>query len=1016
VGIVAIAVGYRGPLGSIVATPVRALLGGALSPLRNVDKFEPLLRLPLAIGFGHAVSVLAARWPDIGKWRVVEIGATCLVVAAAFPLVSGGLAQPGSFARIPAYWKQTAAWLNQQGDSRTLVAPAAPFAEYTWGRPLDEPLQSLSHTSLAVRNLIPLGSDGATRLLDEISQAIDSARGDPNLAPGLARAGIGFVVIRNDLDPYRSGAPSPVYIRRTLAFSPGIRLATSFGPIVSSGMLLDRVVPDVGPGPAAPIRAVEIYAVANADGRIVSYPRSGTVTATGGAESVPSLVRTGPAKDRAVILAADAKPVANMPTVPVVTDGLQRRDVDPGLVRDSQSYVLGDNEPSPYTGKSPLQRLDTGTGRHQTVAVVVGATAIKASSVASAGERLPENQPYSAFDGDPATGWVPDPEPSPVGQWIEIDLDRSVTLPAMTVQRLTDHPGRPQITDLKVITDAGMAESQLDLSQVVQPIALPAGATRRVRLVVGAVSGAAAGTNGPGLAEVVIPGVRVDRRLESPPDLPPTAAGSPTVVLNRTAAPAFDSHRTDEESRLQRVVTIPHGGPFAMSGTAVSRPGFALTQTLDILDKPRVVAFASSTWGNQPAFAGQQAVDGNARTQWLADPWDPSPTLSVLWTEPRTIDSIRIVPAAAPSLVPVHVRLTSAVGTRDLVVLNDKPVTFPPLVTKGVNVVVVATGPNAALAQAGTVITPPAAGIGELELGGIEDLVSRPLPADQLVIPCGLGPEVTIDGHSMSTQVIGSRQDFLAANQVAVVPCSLTPLSLSSGRHVIEANAVGPVALTGLTLLPLRSTSGTSPSASAPPAVRVLRWGSASRMVEVGPGAGILATTENFNPGWAATQGGIKLQAVRVDGWRQAWILPGRAGLVTLRFTPDVTYRRALALGAVFLAVLIVMALLPGRRRVGTIAGRSVRGAGLVAMSSAVLLLLGGPIVLAVPLLLAVPRRARVLPVLAAAFVALAGVVVALSSYALPGSGAGAFGWQAQLLVLAGIAAALLAAVPERSR
>jgi arabinofuranan 3-O-arabinosyltransferase len=1023
VGVFAIAAGYHGPLGSIVAGPVRTLLNGGLSPLRNIDKFEPLVRLPLAVGFGYAVTVLAARasaltrWqPGLAGWRPIELGMTLLVVGAAFPLISGQLAQPGAFAGIPQYWKDAAAWLNGHAtDTRALIAPAAPFGEYTWGRPLDEALQSLTHTPLAVRNLIPLGSVGATRLLDQITQAVDGGRADPNLAPSLARAGVGFVVVRNDLDPFRSGAPPPVYVQRALAFSAGLNLAASFGPVVSGGMLLDRVVPGAGPHSVPPIHAVDIYSVAGAAGQALAYPLAGTVVATGGPESVGPVLGTGIASDRAIVLAGDTRPLAGVATTPVITDGLQRRDIDPGLVRGDQSYVLTANEPSPYTGKTPLQRVDPGGGQHQTVAVVAGASAIKASSVASFDERLPGAQPYSAFDGDPSTAWVPDPARNAVGQWIEIDLNRSIDPTAISVRRFADHPWRPQITELKVVTDTGTMEDRLNLFEATQAIGLPPGPTPRIRLVIAAVSSTGAGTNGAGLAEVDIPGVHVTRSLASPADQPANAHPA-AVVLNRALAPAFDSHQTDEESRLSRIVTLGAGGSFALSGTAVTRPGFALTAMLNINDTPSILAIGSSTWGDQPAFAGQQAVDGDATTQWLADPADPNPTLSLLWTEPRTIDSIRLVPGTAPSLIPVHVRLTSAAGTRDVEVLNDRPVTFAPLKTQGVNVVVVDSVPNAALAHTAAIITPPAVGIGEVDLGGIGDLVPHPSPADEVVIPCGYAPQVTIDGHPVLTQAIGSRQDFLDSNPVAIVPCDFKPLSLSAGRHNVQTDAAGPVGIAGLTLLPV----GNGPSAGTPsaraPSVRILTWGPTSRSVEVGPGAGILATTENFNAGWTAMLNGVRLKALRVDGWRQAWILPGRGGQIALRYTPDSAYRKALGVGALLLVGLALAALIPGRRRVNGLANGSMGGRGWVALATLMLLVLGGAAVVAVPALLALPHRTRVLPGLAAGLPAAAGLVIAFSGTALPGSGAGAFGWQAQLLVLVGIAAALLASVPKRRR
>ena len=135
-----------------------------------------------------------------------------------------------------------------------------------------------------------------------------------------------------------------------------------------------------------------------------------------------------------------------------------------------------------------------------------------------------------------------------------------------------------------------------------------------------------------------------------------------------------------------------------------------------------------------------------------------------------------------------------------------------------------------------------------------------------------------------------------------------------------------------------------------------------------------------------------------------------------MRYTPDRTYRRALAIGGLFLVGLALAAVIPGRRRLNAIASRSMRGRGWVVLATVLLLVLGGAVVLAVPVLLALPRRTTVLPALAGGLAGAAGLVIAFSRTALPGSGAGAFGWQAELLVLVGIAAALLATAPKRQR
>ena len=53
VGVALLAAGYSGGLGSPLAHQVQAFLDADGTPLRNVHKLEPLIRLPLVLGLAH---------------------------------------------------------------------------------------------------------------------------------------------------------------------------------------------------------------------------------------------------------------------------------------------------------------------------------------------------------------------------------------------------------------------------------------------------------------------------------------------------------------------------------------------------------------------------------------------------------------------------------------------------------------------------------------------------------------------------------------------------------------------------------------------------------------------------------------------------------------------------------------------------------------------------------------------------------------------------------------------------
>ncbi len=93
--------------------------------------------------------------------------------------------------------------------------------------------------------------------------------------------------------------------------------------------------------------------------------------------------------------------------------------------------------------------------------------------------------------------------------------------------------------------------------------------------------------------------------------------------------------------------------------------------------------------------------------------------------------------------------------------------------------------------------------------------------------------------------------------------------------------------------------------------VDVLTWGDSSRSAAVGAGpAALLHLPENFNPGWVAEVDGERLQALRVDGWQQAWVLPeGGAVEVQLTYAPQRVYRVLLPLGLGVSGLLLLGAL-----------------------------------------------------------------------------------------------------------
>ena len=168
-------------------------LDGAGAFMRNLHKFDPLVRLPLALGVAVAAHKLATR-------RIAAATLVVLVVlTSTAPAWTGRLLPKGAYAEVPQYWQEAADFINTNAqDTRTLIAPQTSFARQDWGWTRDEPAQPLVDTPLAFRDAIPLIPAEAIRGLDGI---MDILRYDPEQgAKAFPRLGIGAVVYCHDLE------------------------------------------------------------------------------------------------------------------------------------------------------------------------------------------------------------------------------------------------------------------------------------------------------------------------------------------------------------------------------------------------------------------------------------------------------------------------------------------------------------------------------------------------------------------------------------------------------------------------------------------------------------------------------------------------------------------------------------------------------------------------------------------------------------------------------------------------
>lgn len=364
-------------------------LDGPLAALRNVHKFDPLVRIPLGLGVAAiAARVRLPRTLSLGRREAAGL-LVCLVVAGATaPAWAGRLLPKGAYEEVPDYWHEAASFMNSL-DTRVLIYPPASFARQDWGWTRDEPAQPLLDVPWAVRDAVPLIPPEAIRGMDGAMAQISR---DPATTPVvLQRLGIGAVAVRHDL------------ISGSSAHIPGE--VHTFGEV-------DVVVfdPDLSMNlaPADPPRVA------------------------GGGESLALL--SGPHE----LVSSDAD---------IVTDTPALRDRNYGTLTGPVSAPLSPDDPTSvrnrlrdYPSAGPLTQVVEHDGR-----VTASSSAADASAFGGAN---PARSLTAAVDDENSTAWWPAPGDS---GWLELHSDSSWTSPTLRLMttgttEVTIHNGDSKVT------------------------------------------------------------------------------------------------------------------------------------------------------------------------------------------------------------------------------------------------------------------------------------------------------------------------------------------------------------------------------------------------------------------------------------------------------------------------------------------------------------------------------------------------------------------------------------------
>ncbi|GAA2344407.1 alpha-(1-_3)-arabinofuranosyltransferase [Streptomyces kunmingensis] len=1008
--------GYGGALGAPFHDTVQSWLDGPLAPFRNIYKFQTGLALALVLGLAHLVGVAPeprGTRPLRGRRYAPLLVAVLILPGLAWPYLNGSILQPGPFKKLPAYWQSTADWLRTYSpDSRALVVPATAHGIYTWGSPIDQPLDVLADSRWAQRDFVPFGTAGNRRTLDAIEQALMSGIQVPGLQDYLSRSGLYYVVVRNDLDPDQFGYVPTATVTRTLTES-GFHRVTAFGPPVTGGRIAENTpvqVEGLFPRP----QAVEIYAPdtgTRRPGQAELLPARATAEVSGGPEALLPLSSEPSFRDRPTVLTGDHHPGVGTPALGTAVDGLRRADTRFGLVNTNTSYVYtpterNSPEAEQNSGEEPKQILPTRGPAHQTTARIEGARAVSASSSGNWLLYLPQFDPVNAFDGDPDTAWAEGASDSANGEWIRIDFARPTPIPA-TVQ-LTPLPQeqvRAAPTRIRIETDKGSTTADLLPNGTSQRVKAPEGVASWLRVTLLDTQATRPWLTGAGFSDITIPGVRASRVLQLPAD----SVHSDQFTFRRATGDGSLT-LTDFEPALNRAFTTTGTSRYTFEATALPTPTAALDSLLYSVapdQRRKITVTADSTARLGSNISARNLTDGDLTTAWIAG---PDPTIHLRWPGKRRVSTLVLPAAGGLSTRPEKIEISSPNGAAITNVDENGVARFDPITTDRLDVTVTATAPL-------TLHNPVAdedlrlpVGLTEAYLPALDKYrVRRPAPERKFSLPCGKGPTVTIDGTRHRTSARGTLADLTQRRPVALTLCD--PLTLAAGPHTLSTDSGGALAPTRITL----TRAGTD--TDAVPTTRdltVLDWLGDRRTVQVGTGeATYLTTYENANAGWQATLNGEKLTSLRLDGWQQAWLIPaGTFGTVELSYRPATTYDVGLLVSGAALLTLIALALWRRTPPDPANAPAPPPPPGWI-LGTAALTLIGIAIAgywaaLIPALALIAWKRPALLVPLSFLTMTAAGAVAATAAGAPPLDGRGAFSGPAQVLALTGLFAALV--------
>jgi arabinofuranan 3-O-arabinosyltransferase len=626
--------------------------------LRSSTRATPLVLLGFGLGFAALTTVAAAHAPPVRRVAVAAI-ASLLVVTNMPALWTAGLVDPQNdrAGDVPAAWHDVADALDrldQPGSAAGILQlPGAEFGAHNWGVTVDPLLPGLTRRPLLTRDLLPLGSPALMDVLYALDDTVQAGVFEPaSLAPIARLLGAGTIVVPLDWDAARYGTYPPASFAASLAGVPGLRAEPNAGAGVAGAWSVD-------PTPAATRASTDMVVVVG-DG-------------TGIVHAAAAALITG---DEAIVPAASI-PAGALPAeltaarAMILTDSNRKRarhwrtSQEPvGATEPADGPAPGDH-PSPDDDGDHRLPVFPGAGPDtQTVAVYSGDVLVDSSSYGGPNAYRPEDRPFHAIDGDPASAWRTGRGSSPLTQRIDLTLAPGHTVSRVRVRQAESD--RRWITSVTVNTDHRRFDVELGPESRAAGQIIDLGeATSRIGLAIVSTGGPDSaepfdGTE-PGVGFADVAPLEDDRELTGTETirLPTMLDGvgtaiAPTtplaVVLSRERADRPDRDRRDPERRIVREFSLPQSRSLALTATVApssAPPPVGCRSDVIVVDgTPRPVTVDTGTMTAHPCDGRALSLTaGSHRVEVIGDA--------------LTIDRIVLAdgPWPVPGSAPIDVRV-----------------------------------------------------------------------------------------------------------------------------------------------------------------------------------------------------------------------------------------------------------------------------------------------------------------------------------------------------------------------